>query len=272
MLPLSFHKSFIPERHFIAAILHYAALGRSGTYQEISLETGIPMGESTGKVPAILDYARGMGLIEPTAGGSAMKTPTLTPKGRAMYLEDRYLAEPMSQWAVHMSLCRGDTGAPSWNAAFARSRLALGPSFTRPQLESHLSETLGPGKNLIGPLLSTYGEDAGLSRSRVVTEHGGTIQRGKAPLLESHVPSYSAHMLTLIEQLFPRQRQVSIEDCDKETMWFDICCWSISEVRWFLDTGETKGFFAVDRHSHPWIIEPRMASSIIWERAYEDLS
>ena len=36
MLPINFHKTFIPERHFIAALLDYAALGKAGTLQEIS--------------------------------------------------------------------------------------------------------------------------------------------------------------------------------------------------------------------------------------------
>ena len=64
MLPLNFHKTFIPERRLIAALLEYAALNKQGSYQDIASETSIPMGKSSGKVPAILDYARGMGLVE----------------------------------------------------------------------------------------------------------------------------------------------------------------------------------------------------------------
>ena len=33
MLPLNFHKTFIPERRLIAALLEYAALNKQGDYQ-----------------------------------------------------------------------------------------------------------------------------------------------------------------------------------------------------------------------------------------------
>jgi hypothetical protein len=58
MLPLNFHKTFIPERRLIAALLEYAALNKQGDYQNISKETGIPMGKSSGKVPAIYGIAQ----------------------------------------------------------------------------------------------------------------------------------------------------------------------------------------------------------------------
>ena len=62
-LPRNFHKSFKPERQYINAMLRFAAAGKSGDYQAMAADTGIPMGSSSGKVPAILDYCRGMGLI-----------------------------------------------------------------------------------------------------------------------------------------------------------------------------------------------------------------
>ncbi len=49
MLSLNFHQSFIPERMLISSLLKYAAKGKQGTIKEMSEETGIPMGKSTGK-------------------------------------------------------------------------------------------------------------------------------------------------------------------------------------------------------------------------------
>ena len=46
---LNFHKTFIPERRLIADIL-IMQLRVQGNYQEISSDTGIPMGKSSGKV------------------------------------------------------------------------------------------------------------------------------------------------------------------------------------------------------------------------------
>jgi hypothetical protein len=132
MLPLNFHKTFIPERRLIAALLEYAALNKQGDYQNISKETGIPMGKSSGKVPAILDYARGMGLLilENEQAGS-IKKPVLTSFGKVVYLEDKFLGEKMLQWLVHMNLCRNDIGAKTWHEVFAKGRSILGTAFTR---------------------------------------------------------------------------------------------------------------------------------------------
>ena len=60
-LPVTFHQTFTPERAHIAALLRYAASGKTGTDPEISAETGIPTGASSRKVPAMLDYCQGMG-------------------------------------------------------------------------------------------------------------------------------------------------------------------------------------------------------------------
>ena len=63
-LPWSFHRTFKPERQYIGAMLKFASTGRQGDLQVIDSATGTPTGASTGKVPAILDYCRAMGLIQ----------------------------------------------------------------------------------------------------------------------------------------------------------------------------------------------------------------
>lgn len=91
-LPRNFHKTFKPERQYINAMLRYAASGQQGNYQEIAAATGIPTGVSSGKVPAILDYCRGMGLVRLVgAERSSVKKPDLTSFGRIVLLEDPYL-------------------------------------------------------------------------------------------------------------------------------------------------------------------------------------
>lgn len=55
-LSRSFHQTFIPERHYINALLKFAAKGGQGDIQAISECTGIPTGQSSGKVAPILDY------------------------------------------------------------------------------------------------------------------------------------------------------------------------------------------------------------------------
>jgi len=272
MLPLYFHKTFIPERRLIAAILDYAAAGKKGNYQEISSETGIPMGKSSGKVPAILAYATGMGLIKVFTEKGAVKKPILTPFGKVIYAEDKYLSESMVQWLAHMNMCRSDIGARAWHAVFAQGRNIIGTSFSREQLEEYLVGIFGKGKRRIGPLISTYIQDAGLQRANVMSVNGKKIVRNKAPTLESYSVPYSAHILSLMEAYFKDQNQITFSDFNKKTLWFEICLWSQSDIERIFTFIEQKGYISIDRQMHPWIIEKKAKAEQVWTHIWDEMA
>lgn len=273
MLPINFHRTFIPERRLIGSLLQYAALGKSGTYQEIAAETGIPMGKSTGKTPAMLDYARGMGLIElGEAETRGSKAPTLTALGQVVYLADRTLSEKLTQWVVHLSLCRGDIGASAWHLSFGAARQVLGSDYTELQLETYLSRIFGPGKDRTGPLLRTYTEDAALGRSTVLTVSRGTVTRRKAPLLDSFGPAYSALVLSLMESFFPAEGQLTLSAFGQCTLFFDTCLWNDDDIERLCALLDRKGWVAVDRHRRPWLLERRDTSERVWPHLFDDLA
>lgn len=273
MLPINFHKTFIPERRLISAMLEYAALGKEGNFQAISSETGIPMGESSGKVTAILDYARGMELIElaePSLRGA--KRPVLTALGRVVYLEDKPLGEELTQWLLHMNLCRNDIGAAAWNMVFAEGRNVLGSVFTRSQTEEYLISRFGPGNNRIGPMVITYLEGSALGTASVLSVSGDEITRKKAPIRDVYAKGYAAHVLSLLEEYFPRQGQVTFDDFNRETQWFDICLWNPTDVERAFASFERTDYLTVDRQMKPWIIEKRANSDEIWPRIFDDIA
>lgn len=270
MLPLNFHRTFIPERHHIAALLEYAALGKQGTFQEISEQTGIPMGSSTGKVPAMLDYARGMGLLEVARqSGPRTKKPVLTAFGRAVYQNDRLMGEPTTQWALHIHLCRGDIGAVAWRAVFANGWRALGGAFGRDELEKYLAGIFGPGRSRTGPLARTYLEDAALGRAGVLVSSEHLIERRIAPLDQIYARVYSAVVLSMMEASFPNEAQVTVTDFLGVTLWDRVCGWSqgdFERVCALLDRG---GDVVVDRQIRPWVLERRANSTDVWSHAYK---
>lgn len=270
MLPINFHRTFIPERRYIRAILDYAALGKKGTYNDIADFTGIPMGKSTGKVPAILDYAKGMGLIEVNIEKSQVRRPVLTSFGITVYCDDKFLGEDMVQWLAHMNLCRGDIGANAWHAVFAKGR--LGGSFTKDQLEEYLISIFGSGKERTGPLLVTYTDDAALARAGVLKVQDNTVNRCKAPFSDIYAIPYSAHILTLLETFFQGQSQVTLNDFNKETMWFDICLWNHSEIEFCMSMIESAGYISIDRQMRPWIIEKKAIADKVWPKIWDDMA
>ena len=87
------------------------------------------MGKSSGKVPAIIDYARGMGLIELVDNNSSVKSLSLPSLAR-LFMRKISFGEEITQWLAHMNLCRSDIGAKAWNAVFAEGRNILGSTFS----------------------------------------------------------------------------------------------------------------------------------------------
>lgn len=272
-LPRNFHKTFKPERQYINAMLRYAASGEEGDYQAIAAATGIPTGTSSGKVPAILDYCRGMGLIR-LAGQdrSSIKKPDLTPFGRIILLEDPYLKTIVSQWIAHFNLCRPIAGADVWYHIFFAGTQALGMNFARAKLDAHLSVIYGVEKSgLIGPVIGTYEDDAAFKMCGVLSEVGGTIVRRPAPLADELGIGYGAWMLQLMNDHFPKRRQVPITDLDATAGWRTIPGWDISSLQRALGVVERKGLIEVDRHMEPWLLIPKAGANETWKHIYDDM-
>jgi hypothetical protein len=63
-LSANFSQTFLPDRRLISLLVTFAEKGRGGNKREISELTGIPTGESTGKVEPIIYFSLAMGLIK----------------------------------------------------------------------------------------------------------------------------------------------------------------------------------------------------------------
>lgn len=272
-LPRNFHKSFKPERQYINSMLRFAAAGKSGDFQEMSKATGIPMGASSGKVPAILDYCRGMGLIVLSdSERTAVKTPLLTPFGRIVLLEDPFLKMDVTQWIAHLNLCTPKIGAEVWYQVFCIGSESLGRRFERFKLNNYLGLSLGvDNTNLIGPLVGTYEDEAALHLCGALQESEGVIRRISAPIYEEFGFGYGAWLLQLIEDHFPKAGQISTTELDLAAGWRTTPGWDSGTHQSVLDMIERKGLIDVDRHMEPWIIRSKMKAERAWNQIYDDI-
>lgn len=272
-LPRNFHRTFKPERQYINAMLRFAASGQEGDYQKISASTGIPMGLSSGKVPAILDYCRGMGLISLTDPiKSSVKRPRLTPFGGIVFLEDPYLKLEITQWIAHLNLCSPLAGADVWYQTFFLGATSLGMQFDRKRFEIYLSLAFGVnGKRIIGPIIGMYQDEASFKTCSALVESSGIIQRNVAPLSETMACGYGAWTLQLIRTHFPERRQIAINNLNEIAGWAVIPAWSKHNQRSSLEMMERRGLIDVDRQMEPWIISPVCDVAHAWNRIYEAL-
>ncbi|MCU1315281.1 MAG: hypothetical protein JWN63_603 [Candidatus Acidoferrum typicum] len=272
-LPRNFHKTFKPERQYINAMLKYAGSGREGDFQAIASATGIPTGTSTGKVPAILDYCRGMGLVR-LAGQerSAVKKPELTSFGRVVLLEDPYLKTGISQWIAHFNLCGPIRGADVWYQTFFCGLAPLGMNFDRDQLEAYLSSVYGVERTgVVGPMIGMYEDDAAFHTCGALSEASGRVVRKSAPVNDELGFAYGAWVLEQICDHFPGAGQVSVTDLDRKAGWRTIPGWDIGNHQRVLELVERKGVIEVDRHMEPWLLRPCATALSVWKRIYDDL-
>lgn len=273
-LPRNFHKTFKPERQYINAMLRYAASGQSGDYQEIARATGIPTGASSGKVPAILDYCQGMGLIQLVGPErSAVKKPELTSFGRIVLLEDPFLKCSVTQWIAHLNLCGPLTGADVWHQTFFAGAPTLGQNFAREKLESYLGVVYGTLKGgLIGPLIGTYEDEAAFKLCGALSESAGAVTRKPAPIENELGRAYGAWLVQLMADHFPKQQQVPLTDLDSAAGWRTIPGWDSSAVLSVMQLFERKALVEVDRHMEPWLISVRIKPAEAWRNIYLDVA
>lgn len=271
MLPVSFHQTFIPERRYITALLEYARTENEASIHEIAEITGIPMGKSSGKTPAILDYSQAMGLVTIREDKSRLKTVALTDFGTTVLNNDRFLSEAITQWLLHINLCNNLTGALAWNVAFAVGGISLGSPFTRHQLENLLISTLGPSRDPIGPMIQTYIDPVALGNSAVIEVRGQQIYRRPAPVLDMYSNAYTALILNQFEMYFPGENQCTLSDFNEKTQLFDICFWSSYEIESLLSSIQITGDMSIDRTMDPWILERNADSSRLWQGIYNHL-
>jgi len=273
-LSRNFHKTFIPERRYLKAILQFASAGKKGDIQAIAEATGIPTGKSSGKVMPAIDYCKGMGLItlSESSKQKTFKAPNLTPFGRIVMLEDPFLKEPVTQWVAHLNLCGAARGADIWYQVFFQGAQALGSRFEKEQLETYLQNIYSSQKkNLMGPLVRMYEDPAALAACGALIEKQNVIQRKTGPVNEEYAWAYGAWILESMEMFFPGQNQVTVTDLDRAVGWKTIPGWGIDDSQQILALLEQKGMLTVERHMNPWIIQSADSSSNVWKKIYDDL-
>ena len=271
-LSRNFHRTFKPERQYITAMLRYAASGREGDILAIGAATGIPTGASSGKVPAILDYCRGMGLVRLGNSAAGTKKPELTSLGRVMLLEDPYLKTGISQWIAHFNLCNPISGADVWYHTFFEGLRLLGMSFEREKLDSHLRLVYVVEKTrLIGPMIGMYEDEASFRVCGALSESSGQVNRKPAPINDEFGYAYGAWLLQLMVDYFPKVSQVPVTELDAKAGWRSIPGWDIGNHQRALQLVERKGLIEVDRHMQPWLIRPAADAETTWKCIYDDL-
>jgi hypothetical protein len=265
-LALRFHQTFIPERRYLSALLRFAAEDGTGDNLHISEETGIPTGKSSGKVPAMLQYAQGMGLVA-AEGKGADRRIRPTAWGETVLTKDSQLSEAITQWLLHLNLCRCQGGAEVWFRTFGPGSDFLGRRFDRQDLDQYLSGLFGAAnRSLIGPLQRTYEEPAALKKTGALITEKTALRRNPAPLTAEFANGWAWFLLTLWHQHFPNNRQATVIDVETETFWGRLHGWNDAQRERALALIQTTGAISIDKQMQPWVLTRGMNAADLLAR------
>ncbi|WPL17370.1 hypothetical protein Thiowin_02377 [Thiorhodovibrio winogradskyi] len=260
-LPLNFPQTFLPERRLLAALLEFAQGSGVGDKETISAATGIPTGRSTGKVVPLIHYGLGMGLLTAAREGSQWQL-ELTTLGAQVRREDPYLSEPVTQWLLHLMLCRrADLGQPAsgvadaWFLLLAEGPLLFGREFRVAAFHQALAQRhggLGYLKGLSTLVPRMYTESACFGDAGVllpVIGEEGAFVRASAPCDGSFYPAYALSLWQQWDVLFGDHTQISFDEFDRATRWSALLGWGPEARSDWLQWLVGQGWLQLDRYT-----------------------
>jgi hypothetical protein len=280
-LPLSFPQTFLPDRDLLARLLRFTAQGGSGSKEDISQNTGIPTGASTGKVEPMIRYASGMGLIDANKTTGGVWQLNLTPLGRAVFRQDAALSEPLTLWLLHLLLCRRcgpaspATGiADAWFALFAEGAFRLGKRFTLEDYLALLQERHGDKaslKVLSSLVVRSYLEPRAFAGIGALQEESGYLVRQIVPLKTDFFPAYTAYLYLLWDELFADRTQLAFDEFAEQTRFPALTGWGESQIAAWFDWMANHGRVQLDRHTGTPVLLRLQATEQVLAKLYDGL-
>lgn len=154
---VNFHKTFSPQDSYITKILELAKNHYTGSKEEISEETGIPTGKTSGKVVPHILYAQYMGLTTHTLT-KGKYTLDLTDVGKSVLENDKYLFEDISKLICHYNMCDEDNGAFLWSFIYNGLPIMLDETMSEEAMKKKYNDFFMV-KTDLGALRKSYSDD-----------------------------------------------------------------------------------------------------------------
>lgn len=207
---LNFHQTFPPIPDGISRLLSVADRGGAYTKEEISQQTGIPTGKSSGKVEPYIRYAVYMGLLKDDVEGGK-HTLSTTSLGQELRLQDPGLMETVSLFLCHTRLSSKQTGASLWAYLFKMVLPGYPDGITETLLRDELQKAAKPGTEVNKtPFLSSYSGMFG--PLRLLSTDGGRLCAAASFCDPERLYGYAYGLLYEWETVFPERKEITAEE------------------------------------------------------------
>ena len=265
-ISLNFHGTFPPTLIYIAEIVRLAANNFIGSKEEISEETGIPTGDSSGKVVPHIKYAKYMGLIESDEADNGKYKLQLTPLGRIIYLEDKYFMDRISKYLVNYFLCDKEEGAPHWSFLFNNFNYMLDSEYELSTIEEQVRAYFEKNVKMT-VLKSMYTGDYGFDDLKIITQsHSKNLILKRCQIQQDCYYMYGYTLLYSWEKYFKDKLEISIDTIIEELRWSNKFGFDYNTTLEVFDELESLGIIKMNKQLSPiTVIKTSQAEEIMFK-------
>ena len=207
---LNFHQTFPPTTDGISRLLSVADQEGAYTKEELSQQTGIPTGKSSGKVEPYICYAVYMGLLEDRLESGKHRL-SITPLGQELRLQDPGLMEQVSLMACHARLCSKHSGASLWSYLFKAVLPRYPDGIADVLLKDELQQATNSNSEVNkGPFLSSY--SGMFAPLQLFSDDGGRLRAASSSHSPELLYAYAYGLLYEWEGTYPDRKEITGEE------------------------------------------------------------
>ena len=264
---LNFHQTFPPDEAMLSRLLNSEVFGEALTKEEISQQTGIPTGKSSGKVEPHICYARFMGLLEDYYS-DGKHTLTLTKLGELVLEEDPGLSENVTRMLCHLRMVSPYGGAPLWETIMSEVLPHQPRGVSLLSLMDSLKRESTSNINL-GPFFSSY--EGGLFGPLDLIEKGDDqVKLSKHVVDHELIFVYAYALFREWELAFPGQDELTATELESLKMP-DSIGWKETELYLVLEQMQDKGLIVFNRQLTPYTVTKNFAADDMIPKLYSEL-
>lgn len=273
VVSINFHQTFKPEKQYISSILEIAGSSAYSSVKDISLQTGIPNGKSSGKVEPHIYYATFMGLItydKRKISAIDRYSISRTLLGEMVYSEDPGFQEDLTLLLCHCMMQREKEGAPLWSTVFK----SILPRYRRGISKDMLIKELNvvfknkvTVKNIAPFYLSYSSFFDGIGPLDV---NADSITLTPVPYNREFVYLYALVLFEYWQEVYPAQDEITSDQL-KELHYGDVFGWGIQEEYETLEHLVDKGIIRLNRQLMPYTILKMVEKEDLINRLYSEL-
>lgn len=264
----SFHESFPLQVIYLSEIFQLASENYYGSKYEISNLTGIPTGDTSGKVEPHIKYLEFMGLINSELELGKYKL-SLTKLGEVIFKADRYIMQDVTKKLMHYNLTRKSKGAPQWSFLFRDYPY----DFNIPILFSKIVDN--------GKL--TYGKEVHLSPVRTIYNNGDFSSISPVEFEDKYITFkgcyassecnnlYAYTLLKELEDLNMNESEFTLEKVFEDIKWQKGFGFEYDTALEVLDDLNYMGIIKLNKQLNPMTLIVNKRSDDLINQLYDDL-